>query len=220
MAALASADGVALATGTFASQITPTGLSVSALGPLKALDALSVQGKYIPAAPASGQTPQGSTQWTLWGGSTTGGGLIERMLQGFQYQDGVYGTATQQWLQAYNATIVAGAVGPPLVQSTGRVVCRIVSSAPLDWVSAYPVAGAGSTNLMGSFVGTGAAQVVPCVGITTNAVLRYYLLGATQAAFAAAGGIAAPSALSIQTNASFTITATTGATYGYEVLNA
>lgn len=218
MSASTTGDGVALATGTFASQSAANGnLSVNALGPLKCLDALSVGGKYLAPAPPSGVAPVAPTTWTLWGGSTTGGGLQQRYLQGFMYQDGAYGAADQQWLQAYNAPVVAGSVGPPVVASTGRVVCRLPLSVPLDWTASYPIAGAGSTALVGSFVGTGAAQVVPCVGISVSASVRYYLLGTNAAAYAV---IAAPTALSIQANASFTITATLDAIYGYEVLNA
>lgn len=217
MSASTTAKGVGLATGTFASNLAG-GNSILALGPAVVKDALTIQAKYVGPTPTSGVLPTAGSSWTFYGGSTTGGGLNAGQLQAYLYEDPAYGPQIQQWLQAYSAVVVAGAVGPPVVPTTSRVVCRIVSSAPLDWVGGYPVAGAGSANLMGSFVGTGAAQVVPCVGISTNASIRYYLLGATIAAFAA--GIAAPTAVSVQANASFTITATLGAIYGYEVLNA
>lgn len=216
MSASTTAKGVGLATGTFASNLAG-GNSILALGPAVVKDALTIQAKYVGPTPASGVVPTAGSSWTFYGGSTTGGGLNAGQLQAFLYEDPAYGPTIQQWLQAYSATIVAGAVGPPVVATTSRAVCRLVASAPLDWVAGYAVAGAGSTNLVGSFVGTGAAQVVPCVGICAGATLRYYLLGTNTAAYAP---IAAPTAASVQPNASFTITATLGAIYGYEVLNA
>lgn len=212
MSASAVSKGVALSTGNFRS-VANNGSALVADAAVVCKDALTLQGKYVPATPASTIVPTQPSSWTLYAGSTTGGGLTAGQLQGFLYEDPAYGTTIQEWLQAYSAVIVAGAVGTP---TTSRVVCRIVSSAPLDWTGGYPVAGAGSTAQMGSFTGTGAALVVPCVGISASASLRLYLLGF--AGTAGATAVAVPT-WTIQPNASFTITATTGAIYGYEVLN-
>lgn len=96
-----------------------------------------------------------------------------------------------------------------------------VPSAPLTYpVGSYygflPPAGSGAAGAAGLIAG---GQFVnnTCVSITAKSVVKCWLLGATQAAFAAAGGIVPP-VVTIQPGAGFTLTtASNGATYGYEV---
>jgi len=134
---------------------------------------------------------------------TSGGGLVANHLQLFGYFDpAVTAQTIQEFADVYPALIGGTA---PATQSTS--VFRTQNCVPLgNYVAPF----------VGTTTGTGAALVVACAGIPANSAIRFSLIGGSIAAFAA--GIAAPTAVSVQGNVSFTYTGTTGAIYAYEVL--
>jgi len=146
---------------------------------------------------------QNATAYNLDNGGVSGGGLLANHLQVFGYFDATLTTSTiQQFADVYPT-----AVGGTAPATTTTSVFRCPNSIPLgNYVAPF----------IGTATGTGAALVVACAGIPANSAIRFTLQGGSTAAFAA--GIAAPSAVSVQGNVSFTFTGTTGAIYGYEVL--
>ena len=123
------------------------------------------------------------------------------------------------------------------LQVTGQYDAALTSSTTIEHANIYAVTSTGVAgsaalsvfqtnnskplNYTAPWIGTttgngGTPVVVACVGIPATASIRFFLAGGSIAAFAA--GIAAPSAVSVQANVSFTYTGTSGAIYGYEVL--
>lgn len=144
-----------------------------------------------------------ATLYVLDNNGTTGGGLEANHLQIYGYFDPA---VTLQTIQEF-ADIYPAPVGGTAPALTTTPVFRTNNSIPLNWGAPW----------IGSTTGTGAAVVVPVAGIATNATIRLYLVGFVGAAGATA---VVPPTFTIQPNVSFTITATTGAIYNYEVLQA
>ena len=135
---------------------------------------------------------------------TSGGGLSENHLQLFGYFNAL---TTPQTIQEF-ADIYPCAVGGTAPALSTTACFRTPNSVPLNYVAPF----------VGQTTGTGAALIVACAGIPTSAQIRFFLVGGSAGSFTA--GIAAPSAVSVQPNVSFTYTGTTGAIYRYEVLQA
>ena len=150
-------------------------------------------------AVSAGTTPT-SYNWDNQGQS--GGGLIANHLQLYGYFDPAVTVQTIQEFADIYPTLVGGTA--PALTTTG--VFRTANSVPLNYTAPF----------IGTTTGTGAPLVVACAGIPANSQIRFMLVGGSIASFAA--GIAAPSAVSVQGNVSFTYTGTTGAIYNYEVL--
>lgn len=162
-----------------------------------AKDTLQVQATLVSAG-----TQPTAYNWDNTGFS--GGGLVPNHLQLFGYFDPAVTPQTiQEFVDAYPA-----AIGGTAPANTTISVFRTTNSLPLNY----------SAPFVGTTTGTGAALVVACAGIAAGAQIRFSLIGGSIAAFAA--GIAAPSAVTVQGNVSFTYTGTTGAIYRYEVLQA
>lgn len=184
-----TANGCRLGTGGLGSSGVVQGLPVIGLNSLIAR-----------ATQVSAGTNPTSFNWDNAGSS--GGGLNPNHLQLFGYFDPAVTVQTiQEFVDAYPAPV--GGTAPALTTTS---CFRTNQSVPLNYTAPF----------IGDTTGTGAPLVVACAGIPTSANIRFYLVGGSIAAFAA--GIAAPSAISVQPNVSFTYTGTTGAIYGYEVL--
>jgi hypothetical protein len=143
-----------------------------------------------------------NTAYNWDNGGVSGGGLSENHLQLFGYFNA---TTTPQTIQEF-ADIYPAPVGGTAPANTTTACFRTAMSVPLTY----------SAPFVGDTTGTGAPLIVACAGIPTGAQIRFFLVGGSIAAFAA--GVAAPSAVSVQPNVSFTYTGTTGAIYGYEVM--
>lgn len=173
---------------------------VVASGGVQGLPVVGLNTVIVKATQVSAGTNPTSFNWDNAG--SAGGGLVPNHLQLFGYFDPAVTVQTiQEFVDAYPAPV--GGTAPAL---TTTACFRTANSTPLTWVAPF----------IGETTGTGAPLVVACAGIPTSASVRFYLLGGSIAAFAA--GVAAPSAVSVQPNVSFTYTGTTGAIYGYEVL--
>jgi hypothetical protein len=133
---------------------------------------------------------------------TSAGGLSENHLQLWGYFNAL---TTPQTIQEF-ADVYPCPVGGTAPAGTTNSCFRTNMSVPLNYNAPW----------VGTTTGTGAALVVAVAGIPTGSEIRFYLVGGSIAAFNA--GIAAPSAISVQPNVSFTYTGTTGAIYGYEVM--
>ena len=143
-----------------------------------------------------------NTAYNWDNGGVSGGGLSQNHLQLFGYFNPLTTVQTiQEFADIYPAPV--GGTAPALT-TTGCF--RTTNSVPLNWSAPW----------IGETTGTGAPLIVATAGIPTGAQIRFYLLGGSPASFVA--GIAAPSAVSVQPNVSFTYTGTTGAIYGFEVM--
>ena len=173
-------------------QVGDSGVSSSGL--VSATDTLQVKANRASA----GSVP---TFYTIDCVPVTGAGLVADHLQITGKYDAALTSTTvieQADIYAVTSTGVAG--------SAAVGVFSVNNSKPKNYTAPW----------IGSFTGTGAAQVVACAGIPATATVRYWLVGSTTAVLATA--TPAPSTLSIQANVSFTITATAGTIYSYEVL--
>jgi hypothetical protein len=169
-------------------------------GAVQGLPVIGLNSLIARATQVSAGTNPTSFNWDNAG--SAGGGLTPNHLQLFGYFDPLVTVQTiQEFADIYPAPV--GGTAPALTTTS---CFRTNQSVPLNYVAPF----------IGTTTGTGAALVVACAGIPTSANIRFYLVGGSIAAFAA--GVAAPSAISVQPNVSFTYTGTTGAIYGYEVL--
>lgn len=148
---------------------------------------------------AAGVNP---TFYDFYNTGVSGGGLQQNHLQLFGYFDS---TTTPQTIQEF-ADIYPCAVGGTAPANTTNSCFRTNQSVGFNYTAPF----------VGTTTGTGAPLVVACAGIPVSSEIRFMLVGGSAAAFTA--GIAAPSAVSVQGNVSFTYTGTTGAIYNYEVL--
>lgn len=143
-----------------------------------------------------------ATLYVLDNGGVTGGGLEANHLQVYGYYD----PAVSSSGVVEHADVYMGLIGGTAAATAGVAVWRTNQSIPFNYTAPF----------IGTTTGTGAPLIVACAGIPANAQIRFNLIGGSIAAFAA--GIAAPAAVSVQGNVSFTYTGTTGAIYSYEVL--
>ena len=180
-------------------------LGTGGLGSTGVVQGQGVVGKnYITISATNVSAGTNPTFYNWDNAGTSGGGLSANHLQCFGYFDPAVTPQTiQEFVDAYPAPI--GGTAPA---GTTTSVFRTTNSVPLNY----------SAPFIGDTTGTGAPLVVACAGIAQGANIRFFLVGGSAAAFTA--GIAAPSAISVQANVSFTYTGTTGAIYGYEVLQA
>jgi hypothetical protein len=178
----------------WADKITAGQSGVVSAGVVRAVETLSVQC----VRPTNGTTP---TSLSIDIEPVSGGGYTANHAAFYIGQDVALATpAASLAADVYTATST-GVVGTASVP-----VFRTNNSLPINYSAPW----------IGSFTGTGAPLVVACVGITPSASVRYWLVGSATNVLATATAV--PSALSIQANVSFTITAATGAIYNYEVL--
>lgn len=166
----------------------------------------------------SDDTPAGAARaqpsyFTTYASDTGASGLNVNQRQSFAYADPLIagaaaGVTIQQYEQGLWVRNTTSALSDPTNGSTSFINRPNLQARPL-------------TEIGGTFTGTGATQSIPAAGITAGSRIRFFLLGGTQAAFAAIGGITAPvfgvvSVNAIAANSGFTVTAMTGALYGWE----
>ena len=144
-----------------------------------------------------------ATSYQTYVTATNEGALLANQQQLFGSYDALLSTPTSLEFQRARPVLIGGTAAA--TASIG-VVQPIYQPLPLNW---------NGVNFQGQFTGTGAPLVVAVAGIPTTAVIRFMLVGGSIAAFAAGIALNSPT---IQGNVSFTITATAGAVYNYEVL--
>jgi hypothetical protein len=160
------------------------------------------------SALSAGVPPLGGTITTLFQqslGAYTGGGIAANTLYSGLVCDPTVATGPAVGLGAFGVSY-PNPIGGTAPATSCVAITRVNACVPLNYAAPF----------VGQITGTGAAQIVACAGIPTSSQVRFMLVGGSIAAFAA--GVAAPTALSIQGNVSFTITLTSGAIYEYEVL--
>jgi hypothetical protein len=168
---------------------------VSAQGTITATNQLGVVAGTTTAGP-------NATLYVLDNAGVTAGGLEANHLQVYGYYDPAVASATI----VEHADIYLAPIGGTAAALATQAVWRTNQSVPFNYAAPF----------IGTTTGTGAPLIVACAGIPTGAQIRFNLIGGDPASFVA--GIAAPSAVSVQGNVSFTYTGTTGAIYSYEVL--
>jgi len=178
----------------WADKVTAGKSGVVSSGVVRAVETLSVQC----VRPTLGTTP---TSLSIDIEPVSGGGYLANHAAFYIGQDVALATpAAVQVADAYTTTStgVAGTASLP--------VFRTYNSTPLNYTGPW----------IGQFTGTGSPAVIACAGIPPSATIRFWLVGSATNVLATA--TAPPSAFSVQANVSFTITATTGAIYAYEIL--
>lgn len=178
------------------------GGAITARGSAVVHDTLTITAKGVDPA---GTAP---SRFVLFNTGVTGGGLNANRLETFGYFDSTLSSSIQL-MEQYFATVVPYAPGPPPVAPVTVGVVKLWASVPYNWGT---VSGTGPWS--GQTLGTGAPVIVACVGIPAGAVIRFMLVGFT----ATAPACAAPSAITIQPNVSFTYTAGNNGIFNYEVL--
>jgi hypothetical protein len=144
------------------------------------------------------------TSYQHYVSATNTGNLLANEEQLWGSYDPTVSTPTSLEFQRARPVLIGGTAA---ATASVAVIQPLNQPAPVNWFAA---------GFAGQFVGTGAPQIVPVPGIPATAIVRYMLVGGTIAAFAA--GIAGPAAISVQGNVSFTITATAGSLYNWEIL--
>lgn len=134
------------------------------------------------------------------------GALLANQQQLFGTYDATVSTPTSLEFQRARPVLIGGTAAA--TASIG-VVQPLYQPLPVNWFGA---------GFAGQFVGTGAAQNVAVPGIPAGAAIRYMLVGGSIAAFAAGIAIIVPPA--VTGNVGFSVTATAGAIYNWEVLSA
>jgi hypothetical protein len=174
-------------------------------GPILAIgnvgDGSSFTGSVAVVAAAPVSAGPNAPSYRLYCPDRAGGGLNAGSLQVFGYFDATFATpAIQEFIECKPTSIGGTAAALATVSAVQMNQC-----VPFNYVAPF----------VGTTTGTGAPLVVACAGIPAGSQIRFRLLGTTAVTYAP---IAAPSAVSVQGNVSFTYTGTTGAIYGYEVL--
>lgn len=156
------------------------------------------------AASTPGAVGSSPTSYQTYVSATPVGALLANQQQLFGTYDAAVSTPTSLEFSRARPVLIGGTAAA--TASLG-VVQPLYQPLPVNW---------NAVNFEGSFTGTGAPQIVAVAGIPATSVVRFMLVGGSIGAFAA--GIAAPAAITLQGNVSFTVTATTGAIYNYEIL--
>ncbi len=166
-----------------------------------AINVIAANGIQIRAS-TPGAVGSTNTSYQSYVSATNVGGLLANEQQLWGSYDPLLSTPTSLEFQRARPVLIGGTAA---ATASVAVIQPLNQPAPVNWFAA---------GFAGQLTGTGAPLVVAVPGIPATAIIRYMLVGV------AAGGaaVAAPTAISVQGNVSFTITATLGAIYNWEIL--
>tara|TARA_R110000868_G_scaffold296_5_gene2451 strand:+ start:2500 stop:3171 length:672 start_codon:yes stop_codon:yes gene_type:complete len=154
------------------------------------------------SASTPGAVGSSPTSYQTYVSATPVGALLANQQQLWGTYDAALSSPTSLEFQRARPVLIGGTAA---ATASVAVIQPLNQPAPVNWFGA---------GFAGQLTGTGAPLVVAVPGIPATAIIRYMLVGV------AAGGaaVAAPTAISVQGNVSFTITATVGAIYNWEIL--
>lgn len=155
------------------------------------------------AASTPGAVGSAPTAYQTFVSATNVGNLLANQQQLFGGYDPLVSTPASLEFQRARPVLIGGTAA---ATASVAVIQPLNQPAPVNWFAA---------GFAGQFTGTGVLQNVAVPGIPATAIVRYMLVGTNAAAYAP---IVPPAFGAVAGNVGFSITATLGAIYNWEIL--